>query len=45
MSGDNPLVNTHKYYKPATTANKNSTALQMYGKPPMPEEQEKTQRL
>jgi len=45
MSGENPLVNTHKYYKPATSANKNSTATQMFGKPPMPDEVEKEQKM
>jgi hypothetical protein len=44
MSAANPIANTRHYYKPATTANKNSFATQMHGKPPMPEELEKEQR-
>ena len=34
-SRDNPLVNTHDYYKPNTTASRGNMAKAMYEAPPM----------
>jgi len=45
MSKENPLVNTHQFYKPSTNASKSSAAQQMYGKPPQPDEIEREDKL
>lgn len=40
MSRDNPLVNTHDYYKPITSASRGNTSTQMYSGPHVPKEQQ-----
>jgi hypothetical protein len=39
-SKDNPLVTTHDYYRPVTSASRGNAANKMYSNPPMPKEQE-----
>lgn len=39
-SRDNPLVTTHDYYKPVTSASRGNTATTMYSNPPLPKEVE-----
>jgi len=45
MSRENPLVNTHQFYKASTDASKSSAAQQMYGKPPQPDELEREDKI
>jgi len=40
MSGDNPLVHTHQYYKPSGSAARGNVAGKMYSGPPMDKEEE-----
>ena len=39
-SKDNPLVNTHEYYKNVNSASRGYAGNQMYSNPPIPREQE-----
>ncbi len=40
MSRDNPLVNTHQYFKPATTASKGNQSQAMHTGPHQEKEEE-----
>ena len=40
MSGDNPLVQTHQYYRPITSAARGNYAGKMHANPPMEAEEE-----
>jgi hypothetical protein len=40
MSGENPLVNTHSYFKASTSAAKGSMARKMHEAPPLEAEEE-----
>ena len=45
MSQDNPLVNTHQYFKPSTTASKGNLATAMHAAPHMEPEEQKSKNM